>query len=58
METANDILVADAIRTTNDAALTEAAAQMHTTAWWLAATETAVVDWKRYSEAQDAIIGN
>lgn len=57
METATDLFIADAIKTTHDADLTEAAAQIHTTPWWLLATETAVVDWKRYSEAQEAIIG-
>jgi uncharacterized protein YfiM (DUF2279 family) len=58
MTTATDLFIADTISATHDSALTEAAAQMHTTTWWLAATETAVVDWKRYNEAREAIIGN
>ena len=57
MATATDLFIADAIKTTHDAALTEAAAQMHTLTWWITATETVVVDWKRYDEAKEAIIG-
>jgi len=57
MATATDLFIADAIRTTHNPTLTEAAAQMHTTTWWITATETVVVDWKRYDEAKEAIIG-
>ena len=52
--TANEILIADAIKITHDPALTQAAAQIHTTAWWLA-EGVAIVDQERYAEAKEAI---
>ena len=55
METANDKLIADVIDRTGDAALEAAAAQLHTTAWWLATTETIVIARARYAEARATI---
>jgi hypothetical protein len=58
METASDRFIADTIETTNDQALVAAAAQLHTTAWWLTAIDTPVVDWLRYDEARLAVVDN
>jgi len=57
MTTGELILVGDALKT-NDQALVAAASQLHTTAWWLTAIDTPVVDWLRYDEARLAVVDN
>ena len=51
------ILVGHALKT-NDQALVAAAAQIHTTAWWLSAIDAPVVDWLRYDEARLTVVDN
>ena len=52
------ILVGHALKTTNDQALVAAAAQLHTTAWYLTAIDAPVVDWVRYDEARLTVVDN
>ena len=53
--TANDIFIKTAIEITDDRALVAAAAQLHTTAFWLSSADVAIVDWARYEDAMATV---
>ena len=55
---ANDILIADIIKTTHAADVERAAAQLHTLTGWLACADVVIVDRARLEEARLTVVDN